>query len=302
MTSQDGSGTSRTQFRALLACLRPEQWTKNLLVFAALIFAQKLLVVGLVLRAVAAFVVFCAASSACYLVNDVLDAPRDRSHPAKCRRPVASGELPATVALVAAAALAIAAMVGGLVLSVRFGGVVAAYLVLQIAYSLFLKHEVILDVLCIAAGFLLRASGGAVVIEVEISNWLVICAGLLSLFLALAKRRHELLQLEGAVNHRRALAEYSPQLLDQMIAVVTASTLVAYSLYTMAPETVTKFGHDHLKLTIPFVLFGIFRYLYLVYSKEQGGSPSQHLLTDRPLLIDVFLFAVVSAWIVSRPH
>ena len=225
---------------------------------------------------------------------------RVAAHPAKCRRPIASGELSTRVALTAAAALAVGAV--GLALALRpwFGAVVAGYLVLQAAYTTVLKHQVILDVLCISASFLLRASGGGVVIAVAISHWLMVCTGLPSLFLALAKRRHELLQVQDAANHRRSLAEYSPQMLDQMIAVVTASTLVVYCLYTMAAETVAKFGTDNLKYTIPFVLYGIFRYLYLVYSREEGGAPSRHLLTDRPLLIDLFLYGAVSAWIVLR--
>ena len=285
--------------RALLVAARPHQWTKNTLVFAALVFAAKFADVPSVLLAVGGFAAFCAASSACYLFNDVIDAEGDRNHPAKCRRPIASGELSTRVALTAAAALAVGAV--GLALALRpwFGAVVAGYLVLQAAYTTVLKHQVILDVLCISASFLLRASGGGVVIAVAISHWLMVCTGLLSLFLALAKRRHELLQVQDAANHRRSLAEYSPQMLDQMIAVVTASTLVAYALYTMWPDTVRKFGTDKLVYTIPFVLYGIFRYLYLVYSKDEGGSPSRHLLTDKPLLVCVFLFAATSMALIA---
>jgi 4-hydroxybenzoate polyprenyltransferase len=285
---------------ALLAAMRPHQWTKNLLVFAALIFAQRMFDPASVLLAVAAFAAFCAASSASYLFNDVVDAEGDRNHPVKCRRPVASGELSVRTALGWSGVLAAGALAAGLALRPEFGAVLGGYLVLQLAYSTVLKHEVILDVLCISASFLLRAYGGGVVIGVPISKWLVICAGLLALFLALAKRRHELLGVEDAANHRRSLAEYSPQMLDQMIAVATASTLVAYALYTMSPETVNKFGTDRLSLTIPFVLYGIFRYLYLVYSREEGGSPSRHLLTDKPLLIDVVLYAAACVWIISR--
>jgi 4-hydroxybenzoate polyprenyltransferase len=285
---------------ALVVGMRPHQWTKNLAVFAALVFAQKLGDPYAVLRASLAFLFFCGASSACYLFNDVVDAERDRSHPTKCRRPVASGELPAQAALLASAVLAGIAIAGGVGLRLRFGGIVAVYLVLQLGYSLLLKHVVILDVLCIAASFVLRADAGAVVLRVPFSSWLMFCAGLLALFLALAKRRHEIVQVEDAVNHRRSLADYTPQMLDQMISVVTASTLVTYCIYTVWPTTVEKFGTDGLKYTIPFVLYGVFRYLYLVYSKDGGGSPSRHLLTDKPLLLDIFLYAVVSAWIVSR--
>jgi 4-hydroxybenzoate polyprenyltransferase len=299
--STDGAlAPRRGLIPALVVGMRPHQWTKNLAVFAALVFAQKLGDPYAVLLSSLAFCLFCAASSACYLFNDVVDAERDRSHPTKRRRPVASGELPARVALLASALLAGAAVGGGMALHLRFGGIVAAYLVLQLGYSLLLKHVVILDVLCIAASFVLRADAGAVVLEVPFSSWLMFCAGLLALFLALAKRRHEIVQIDNAVDHRRSLADYTPQMLDQMISVVTASTLVTYCIYTVWPETVRRFGTDGLKYTIPFVLYGVFRYLYLVYSKDGGGSPSRHLLTDKPLLLDIFLYAVVSAWIVSR--
>ena len=296
----DWLGARAGQATALLRGLRPHQWTKNLLVFAALVFAQRLTVVGDVALSVVAFVVFCAASSACYLFNDVCDAERDREHPVKCRRPVASGELPASTALLAALALGMGAVCLGLVVRVRFGGVVAAYLALQLTYSLALKHVVIIDVLCIAGSFVLRAAGGAAAIAVTFSGWLMLCTALLALFLAFAKRRRELLALEGAETHRKSLSDYSPQMLDQMIAVVTASTLIAYCIYTVWPLTVERFGTDAMKYTIPFVLYGLFRYLYLVYARVGGACPTRDLLTDPPLLIDIFLWAVVSACIVSR--
>jgi len=294
MDSQGLAAVQSGTTRALLSAMRPHQWTKNLLVFAALVFAQKFLHLPSVLSVVAGFALFCAASSATYLLNDVCDAERDRAHPRKRFRPVASGALPARTALLVAVLLALVAVAGGLALRGRFGLAVVLYLTLQLAYSFVLKHEAILDVLAIAGGFCLRAYAGAAVIKVPISNWLVICTGLLALFLALAKRRHELLQIDDAASHRRSLAGYSERMLDQMIAVVTAATVMAYALYTMAPETVAKFGTDRLKFTIPFVLYGIFRYLYLAYAKEEGGSPSRHLLTDVPLLVDVLLFAAVA--------
>jgi len=266
---------SAAALRALLAAMRPHQWTKNLLVFAALVFAQRLTYGGDVLRAAVAFLCFCAASSATYLFNDVCDAENDRRHPLKRHRPVASGALPARMALLAALALGVVAVGGALALRLPVGGIVAGYLALQLGYSLLLKHVVIVDVLCIAASFVLRAGAGAAAVEVEFSSWLLICTALLALFLALAKRRHELLLVENAHNHRRSLADYSPQMLDQMIAVVTASTLVAYCIYTIWPETVAKFGTDSLKYTIPFVLYGIFRYLYIV-SAARGHLPLRH--------------------------
>ena len=282
---------------ALLRSCRPEQWTKNLLVLAALVFARKFLEPAAVLKSILAFAVFCAASSAVYLLNDVRDAEADRQHPLKRFRPVASGELSPASALITAALLAILALFGGLLLQPMFGAVVTAYLVLQAAYSLGLKHLVVLDVMSVAAGFLLRAIGGAVVIEVEVSDWLAICAGLLALFLALAKRRHELVALENAGDHRRSLEHYSAGMLDQMIAAVTGATLLAYSLYTMAPRTLRELGTDNLKFTIPIVAYGLFRYLYLVYTKKEGGSPERHLVADKPLLTAVVLYGIACGYI-----
>jgi len=278
----------------LLASLRPAQWTKNLLVFAGLIFSQGFLQPGLIGRVVLAFLVFCVLSGSMYLVNDVLDAERDRSHPQKRHRPVASGRLRPGVAMAAGVGLLVLACAAAFALSLRFGIVALSYAALLTAYSAGLKHVVILDALIIAAGFVLRALAGVVVIDAEFSHWLLLCTILLALFLTFGKRRHEILLLEGgAADHRPILEEYSPQFLDQMIAVVTASTLMAYALYTISPETAAKLGTTRLPLTIPFVLYGIFRYLYLLYRHDLGGNPSEHLLTDRALLLDVALWAAV---------
>jgi 4-hydroxybenzoate polyprenyltransferase len=288
---------------ALVTALRPRQWTKNLLVFAGLIFSQSLHEPALVARSILAFAIFCLLSGGVYLVNDVVDAERDRAHPQKRNRPVASGRLPASVALVAGVALLVGASIGALLLSAPFGAVAVGYAVLLTAYSAGLKHVVIVDGLVIAAGFVLRALGGVLVLDIELSHWLLLCTILLALFLTFGKRRHELIALEaGAADHRPILSEYSPQLLDQMIAVVTASTLMAYALYTMAPETQAKLGTTRLPLTIPFVLYGIFRYLYLLYRRDLGGDPSEHLLTDLALLLDVALWggAVVLILYVAR--
>jgi 4-hydroxybenzoate polyprenyltransferase len=276
----------------VVTSLRPRQWTKNLFVFAGLIFSQSLGQPAAVGRVVLAFVLFCALSGGVYLVNDVVDAERDRSHPQKRHRPVAAGRLDPGRALGIGGGLLVLACAAAFALSIRFGLVAVAYAGLLGLYSAGLKHVVILDALIIAAGFVLRALGGVVVIEAEFSRWLLLCTILLSLFLTFGKRRHELLVLEGnALDHRPSLSEYSPELLDQMIAVVTASTLMAYALYTVAPETAEKLGTSHLPLTIPFVLYGIFRYLYLLYRRDLGGDPSEHLLTDRALLLDVGLWA-----------
>jgi 4-hydroxybenzoate polyprenyltransferase len=284
--------------RALVVSLRPYQWIKNLVVLAALAFSKHLFDVDAAAQAGLAFVVFCALASAVYLVNDILDLERDRLHPAKRTRPIASGQLPVGAARVAAAVLLVVALAGSLALGPGFRICAGSYAVLGIAYSLFLKHAVILDVLTVALGFVLRAVAGAVAIGVHFSPWLVVCTLLLALFLALAKRRHELVSLDDAAAHRRILAEYSPYLLDQMIAVVTASCLTAYAFYTLAPETVEKYRTERLALTIPFVIYGIFRYLYLVHRREQGGSPGDVLLTDRPLLATVALWAVAMVLIV----
>jgi 4-hydroxybenzoate polyprenyltransferase len=286
----------------LFFSLRPGQWTKNLVIFAGLLFGRRLFDVDAALAAVAAFVVFCVLSGVVYLVNDIADRESDRRHPLKADRPIASGALRVSAALGAAIALGAAALGGAVAISWSFAAVAAVYLALQISYSGLLKHIVILDVLTIAIGFVLRAAGGAVAVNVEISRWLLVCTILLALFISLAKRRHEIVLLaDGATGHRPILGEYSAYLLDQMIGVVTASTLISYIFYTISPETVEKFNTQWLGLTIPFPLYGIFRYLYLVHQREGGGSPADLLLTDRPLLACVALWAVAVAVIIYRP-
>ena len=286
----------------LLRSLRPAQWTKNLVVFAGLIFGKKLRDPVAIGEALAAFVVFCVLSGVVYLVNDLSDRDSDRQHPLKARRPIASGALPVGVAAGAAFALAAAGLAASYLIGPGFAVIAAAFLVLQGLYSGPLKHIIIIDVLTIAIGFVLRAAAGAVAVQVEISHWLLVCTILLALFLALAKRRHEIVLLaDGATSHRPILGEYSPYLLDQMIGVVAASTLIAYVFYTISPETQAKFGTPWLGLTIPFPLYGIFRYLYLVHQRDGGGSPAGLLLTDRPLLTCVALWALAVAIIIYRP-
>jgi 4-hydroxybenzoate polyprenyltransferase len=286
----------------LLRSLRPAQWTKNLVIFAGLIFGKKLLDAAAVWEAIAAFIVFCALSGVDYVVNDLADRESDRRHPLKARRPIASGALPAGVAAGAALAIGSAALLAAYLMGQGFAAVAVAYLVLQLLYSGPLKHIIIIDVLTIAIGFVLRAVAGAVAVHVEISHWLFVCTILLALFLALAKRRQEIVLLAGsATSHRPILGEYTVYLLDQMIAVVTASTLLAYVFYTISPETQAKFNTAWLGLTIPFPLYGIFRYLYLVHQRDGGGSPADLLLTDRPLLTCVALWALMVAVIIYRP-
>jgi 4-hydroxybenzoate polyprenyltransferase len=282
--------------------LRPEQWTKNLFVFAGVLFGGHLLDVPAMLRAVAAFVVFCALSGVVYIFNDLADRTADQRHPLKRLRPIASGQLSPATAAVAAAVLGLASLAAALTLSPMFAVLAATYVGLLVLYSVLLKHLVIIDALTIAAGFVLRAAAGAVAVFVPISHWLLVCTSLLALFLVLSKRRHELTLLaDGAMTHRPILEEYSPYLLDQMIAVVTASTLVAYSVYSTSAETAERLNTTRLGLTIPFVLYGIFRYLYLVHQKRAGGSPADLLLADRPLLACVGLWAVCVALILYSP-
>jgi 4-hydroxybenzoate polyprenyltransferase len=286
----------------LLIAVRPGQWTKNLLVFAGLLFGRRLTDVQAIAEASVAFAVFCALSGVVYLINDVADRGSDRRHPLKARRPIASGALSVRTALVTAVLLGGVGLAGAYALSLRFGTVALIYVGLLALYSGPLKHIVIIDVLTIAIGFVLRAVGGAVAVDVEISHWLLVCTILLALFLALAKRRHELVLLaDEATSHRAILGEYSVTLLDQMIPIVTASTLLAYIFYTISPETEQRFGTTYLWLTIPFPLYGIFRYLYLVHKREGGGSPTDMLVADRPLLACVALWALAVFLIIYRP-
>ena len=285
----------------LLISLRPEQWTKNLILFAALIFGQRLFDPAAVGRSLAAFLIFCALAGAVYLINDVSDREADRRHPLKRARPIAAGEVTPPLAVGSAGLILVAALALAFALQTTFGWIASAYVALFVLYSRVLKHVVILDVLTIAIGFVLRAAAGAAVIAVPMSQWLLVCTILGAMFLGLSKRRHELTLLaEAAPEHRRILEEYNPYLLDQMIGVVTASTLVAYMIYCTSPETTEKFGTTNLVLTTPFAIYGIFRYLYLVHQKG-AGSPSEVLLTDRPLVATIALWGLAVIAIIYRP-
>jgi 4-hydroxybenzoate polyprenyltransferase len=293
---------TRSTAASLFVSLRPDQWTKNLIVFAALIFAVKLLDPAALANATAAFLIFCALSGAVYLINDVSDREQDREHPIKRMRPVASGALAPAAALGAAVVLSAAAVAAAFALRPMFGLVAVAYLALFVVYTRSLKHIVILDVMAIAIGFVLRAVAGGLVIDVHVSNWLLVCTMLGALFLGLAKRRHEITLLAaGAKGHRRILEEYDPYLLDQMIGVVAAATMVAYIIYCASPETHAYFGTEWMVLTTPFPIYGLFRYLYLVHRKAGGGSPSDMLLEDRPLLACVLLWGLSAVLIIYRP-
>jgi 4-hydroxybenzoate polyprenyltransferase len=282
---------------ALAASMRPRQWTKNAIVLAPLVFAHRATDLASVRLALGGAAAFCLLASATYFANDVADRERDRLHPVKRLRPIAAGEVPlawagAAIALLGAAGLALSAAIGLSVLACAGG-----YAVLQVLYSTFLKRVAVVDVFMIAGGFVLRVVAGAEAIAVPISNWLYLCTLLLALFLALEKRRAELVLLAGeASRHRDILASYSLELLDQLVAVSSGTTVLAYSLYTLAPDTIAKFGTDRLKFTIPFVLFGIFRYLYLVHRRGEGGQPERVLLRDLPTQLNLVGYMAVVAW------
>lgn len=288
-----------------LRALRPAHWTKNGVVFAAYLFAmgdrQQPVDVGDLMLAVWAAACFCLLSSAVYLINDIRDIEQDRHHPVKRLRPIAAGRVSIRSALFLALLLGALALAGAFRVGRDLLLVLTAYAVIQVAYTFGLKKIALVDVFVIAAGFVLRAMAGAVAIQVEISPWLLLCTLLLALFLALCKRRHEKVTLPPGENSTRtSMSTYDTQLLDQLIAMVSGATIVCYALYTLWPDTVEKFGTTHLGFTIPFVLFGLFRYLDLVYRHEKGGQPERVLLTDIPLLIDLALYGTAVAVILWR--
>jgi 4-hydroxybenzoate polyprenyltransferase len=281
-----------------LRALRPNQWTKNLIVLAACGFAlgdrQQQVDVRIVFAAVQAALAFCLLSSGIYLVNDVRDRALDRAHPTKRFRPIAAGEMPVAAALGLAAALLLAGLAWSALLAGPLLVIAGAYVLMQFIYTLGLKRVALLDVFVIAGGFVLRALAGGAAVHVPLSPWLVLCTMLLALFLALCKRRHEKIMLGRAEQTdpltRHSLAHYDERLLDQLIAIVSGATLVCYALYTLWPDTVRKFGTDRLVYTVPFVIFGLFRYLDLVYRHERGDRPEHLLLSDWPLLLDIALY------------
>ncbi|MHB9030619.1 MAG: decaprenyl-phosphate phosphoribosyltransferase [Candidatus Latescibacterota bacterium] len=292
--------TGRTALtgKDLAASLRIRQWTKNILLFAALVFAGRAFDPGSLVRSIEAFALFCVVSGAVYVLNDIIDVAKDREHPVKRLRPLASGRVSLRTAWALFILLALTGIPLSFALGVPFGGVTVGYFLLQIAYTLRLKHVVIVDVFVISIGFLLRVIAGALAVGVAVSNWILVCTMLLALFLALSKRRHELTLLEGqADRHRVSLREYSPYLLDQMIGVVTSATLVTYLIFTLSPETMAKFG-SNMVLTVPFVLYGIFRYLYLVHTRDGGGRPEETLLTDIPLQCDILAYGMVAILVI----
>lgn len=279
--------------RSLIELARPAHWVKNVFVLAPLVFAELLTDGQAVARALLALACFCAGASAIYAFNDLKDRREDHHHPLKRHRPVASGRVSPAAAAVFSLLLALAAVGCGMVLGTGFVTILLAYLAINSLYSLFLKHVVILDVMIVAAGFVLRVAAGATAIPVDLSAWLLLCTIFIALFLAFSKRRHEILLLKSdAGSQRRVLAQYSLTFLDQMINVVTASTVVSYALYSASPMVVERFGYRFLAATIPFVLFGIFRYLYLTYQKPGERNPTEAVLRDLPSVANVALWGV----------
>jgi 4-hydroxybenzoate polyprenyltransferase len=288
------------QIRTLARLLRAKQWTKNAVVFAAFVFAlgdqHQNLAAWELWKVCLAALAFSLVSSAVYIFNDLRDAPQDRLHPIKCRRPIAAGEIGSGPAWGLAAALLAAGLGGAWRLGTDLLAVVGSYFALQVIYTLWLKRIALVDVIVISIGFVLRALAGAVVIHVVISPWLLLCAMLLALFLGLCKRRHEKVNLAG-MGTRAALDGYDERLLDMLISLTGGASLVCYSIYTLWPETVAKFGTPWLGATIPFVVFGLFRYMDLVYRQEKGDRPEQILLTDGPLLADIALYGATVLWL-----
>jgi len=278
---------------ALLKTMRPKQWTKNVFVLTALVFDQKLLNPHYLGHALLAFALFCAISSAVYVINDLADIERDRQHPAKRNRPLASGQLAPRVAVIAAIVLVVICLPLALWLDRWFGAIVATYFFMMLLYSLWLKKIVIIDVFAVAAGFVLRVAAGVVIVQVErFSPWIYLCMVLAALFIAISKRRHELVLLnENANAHRAILDEYSLPLLDDMIRLVTACTAMAYCLYTFSAPNLPS--NHAMMLTIPFVLYGLFRYMYLIHIKGEGGAPEDLLFADKPLLLDIVLWVLM---------
>ncbi|KXK00894.1 MAG: 4-hydroxybenzoate polyprenyltransferase [Acidobacteria bacterium OLB17] len=295
--------TLRGNIRGLLVEMRPQEWAKNLLVFSGVIFSRSLLDLHDIWASLLGFLIFCAASSGIYLFNDLCDIESDRAHPVKSLRPLAAGELDINLARITMVALFAAAALGSLALSPRFALIIVLYLAACVAYSLRLKNVVILDVIIIASGFVLRAVAGAVLIDVVASEWLVICTSMVALLVGFGKRRHELTLLRSqASSHRRNLSEYSVRFLDSIMAICSGAALITYALYTRADETVERVGSQWMLITIPFVVYGLFRYLFLIHQRGAGGDPVKILFRDRPTALNLLLWIVAVALVIYLPH
>jgi len=288
--------------RGLFVEMRPAEWSKNLLVFSGVIFSKSLTDPQNLWISLLGFLTFCAAASGIYIFNDLCDLTADREHPIKRNRPIASGQLNQNLARVAMLVLFAIATVGSLALSHGFALIIAVYLVTCLAYSLRLKDIVILDVILIASGFVLRAVSGAVLINVEVSEWLVLCTSMVALLVGFGKRRHELVLLEGtAGEHRRSLSDYSVEFLDSIMAICAGAAVITYALYTRADETVLRVGSRGMLITIPFVVYGVFRYLFLIHKRQAGGDPVQILFRDRPTLLNLLLWIATVGLVIYVP-
>jgi len=285
---------------AAVRALRPKQWLKNGVLLVPLLFAKSIFAQGLALKALLAVVSFSLLASGVYIVNDWFDREKDRLHPDKRKRPIAAGHLSGLMAVVLVLGCWASSAALGWWIAPSFLVVLGSYLALQVLYTGFLKRMVLLDIMAIALGFILRVVAGAEAINVEVSNWLFLCTLLGALFLGFAKRRAELSSLEDASAHRASLADYTVPLLDQMMSICAACCILGYGLYTVAKETVEHVGSDHLKFTLPFAVYAVFRYLFLVHKRGAGGAPEQVLLGDPPLLIDIGLFVAVAVWVLYR--
>ncbi len=282
----------------LIRALRPKQWTKNAIVFAPFIFAlgdrTQQIVPGDFMVVLATAICFCLVSSGIYLINDVRDIESDRRHPQKKHRPIAAGRVSKRLAITVGIALILGGLIFGCLLPGRPHLILGGYVVVQLAYTLLLKQLAMIDLIVIAAGFVLRAIVGAVVLEAQVSPWLLVCTFLLAVFLALCKRRQEFVRADATSGHetRKSLTQYDERLLDQLIVIIASATLVCYANYTLATETVAKFSTHRLGFTLPFVLYGLFRYLYLVYRLDRGERPEQVLLTDIPMIVNICLYGI----------
>jgi 4-hydroxybenzoate polyprenyltransferase len=288
--------------RGLVVELRPAQWTKNLLVFTGLIFSRSLTDPHNIWICVLGFVIFCCASSGVYFFNDLCDIREDREHPIKRNRPLASGALNVNMARFVMVVLFAIAAFGALSLNHSFALIIGIYLATCLAYSFKLKDIVILDVILIASGFVLRAIAGAVIIGVEVSEWLVLCTSMVALLVGFGKRRHELVLLaEAAENHRRSLSDYSLSFLDSTMNICAGAAILTYALYTRADETVQRVGSRAMILTIPFVIYGVFRYLFLIHERKTGGDPVHLLFRDRPTLLNLVLWILTAGLVIYLP-
>ncbi len=301
---QDGfkcSGGAKVikKLKYIIVSMRSVQWIKNLFIFAGLIFSGNLFHTEILIRVGYGFVLFSLVASSIYIFNDIIDLEYDRTHPEKKNRPLAAGLLSVSAAYAGAIVLAAAGLIGALALDQMFFAILLSYLIINVAYTIIIKKMVILDIMCIASGFVLRVLAGTELAEVRPSDWLILCTIMLSLFLGFGKRRHELVATRvDAPSHRKVIGEYSLSFLDQMIAVSTACIVMSYALYTVSPQTVGLFGTRNLVFSIPFVIYGIYRYLYLIHQKNMGGNPPREIIKDLPLLINAFLWALLVVLII----